>query len=352
MEIVIGMDVHKKTHTLVAVDLTGRKLAEKTIGTTSTAHGEVIRWARKRFGEDILWGVEDCRSLTGRLEGDLLGAGMSVVRVPPHLMGKARYSSRERGKSDSIDALAVARAVLREPNLPVAYQDPVSRELRLLVDRRDTLVAQRTAVISRLIGRVHQLDPARNTPSNWTTKKSRQELRDWLHTQSGLVAELALDEFDDIDRLGEDIDSMAQRIGERIRVAAPTLLGLHGCGELMAAKIVAEVAGVGRFRSEAAFASYAGMAPIPFSTGTSVKLRPTRHGNRQLNMALHRIAIIQICRPGEGRSFYERRIAAGDSRQRALRALKRRISRVVYARLKADAAPADGARNSAAPQPV
>jgi|SRR5271166_2123414 len=140
MDVVIGVDAHKKTHTLVAVNKMGRQLGQKTILTTSAAHGEGVRWARSRFGTDLVWGVEDCRALTSRLERDLLAEGLAVVRVPPHLMSRARASSRERGKSDPIDALAVARAVLREPNLPIASHDPVSMELRLLVDRREDLV--------------------------------------------------------------------------------------------------------------------------------------------------------------------------------------------------------------------
>jgi transposase len=103
-------------------------------------------------------GIEDCRNLSGRLERELLDAGQQVVRVPPHLMAYTRASARTRGKSDAIDALAVARAVLREPNLPVASHDEVSREVKLLVDRRGDLVSHRSAIICRLLWRVHELD--------------------------------------------------------------------------------------------------------------------------------------------------------------------------------------------------
>lgn len=140
---------HKKSHTLVAVDPAGLKLGQKTIATTGAAHADGVRWAAAQFGSGaVLWAVEDCRTLTARLEDDLLTAGQRVVRVPPHLMARTRSSARERGKSDPIDALAVARTALREPNLPVAVHDPVSMELRLLVDRRDDLVGQNTATIS------------------------------------------------------------------------------------------------------------------------------------------------------------------------------------------------------------
>ena len=173
MVVVLGVDAHKRTHTVVAVDANGRKLGEKTIATTSAGHDDAVRWARGRYGRELLWGVEDCRPLTARLEGDLLAAGLRVVRVPPHLMSRARASSRTPGKSDPIDALAVARAVLREPDLPVASHDPVSLELSLLVGRREDLVGQRTATINRLLSRVHQLDPSRGPVGNWQRHKTR-----------------------------------------------------------------------------------------------------------------------------------------------------------------------------------
>lgn len=335
LQVTIGIDAHKASHTMVAVDPGGRKLAQLTTATTSEAHAEAALWARSRFGSDITFGVEDCRSLTARLERDLLSAGLAVVRVPPHLMSRARASARERGKSDAIDALAVARAVLREPHLPVARHDPVSLELRLLVDRRDDLVLHRTATINRLLMRVHMLDPTYPTPRNWKVQKAHRAMQEWLEGQEGLVAELAGDELADIVRLQWDIVALERRIGERIRVVAPALLDLQGCGELTAAKIVAEVAGIDRFRSEAAFARYMGLAPVPHTSGAStVRLRPVRQGNRQLNKAIHRIAITQTVHDGPGRVYFRRRIAEGDSPQRALRSLKRRHVRTVFNRLK------------------
>jgi len=190
--VVVGADVHKRTHTFVAVDEVGRKLGEKVVAATSAGHADAVMWARERFGVQLVWGIEDCRHLSARLERDLLTAGQQVVRVPPKLMAQTRASARTRGKSDPIDALAVARAVLREPDLPVASHDEVSREFKLLVDRREVLVAQRTATINRLRWRVHELDPERApNPKALNLTKHREVLRTWLDTVPGLVAELA-----------------------------------------------------------------------------------------------------------------------------------------------------------------
>jgi transposase len=336
--VVVGADVHKRTHTFVAVDEVGRKLADKVVDATRVGHAEAVMWARERFGSEVVWAIEDCRHLSARLERDLLAAGQHVVRVPPKLMAQTRASARTRGKSDPIDALAVARGYLREPDLPVASHDEVSRELKLLVDRREDLVAQRTSTINRLLWRVHELDPERAPkPRSLDLGKHRRILGDWLATVDGLVAELARDELNDIIRLTEAINILAKRIGERIRQVAPALLAMPGCGELTAAKLVGETAGVTRFKSEAAFARHAGVAPVPVWSGnTAGRVRMTRSGNRQLNAALHRIAITQIRLDGLGQTYYRHRLTAGDSSPEAVRCLKRRLARVVFGHLHTD----------------
>jgi transposase len=168
-----------------------------------------------------------------------------------------------------------------------------------------------------------------STAASWVT--------DWLVTESGLVAELARDELADITRLTETIDALAKRIGQRVRVVAPVLLALLGCGELTAAKLVCEAAGVTRFKSAAAFARHAGVAPVPVWSGnTAGRVRMTRSGNRQLNAALHRIAVTQIRLDGLGQAYYRHRLAGGDSATEALRCLKRRLARVVFAHLQTD----------------
>lgn len=337
--VIVGSDVHKRTHTFVAVDEVGRKLGEKVVKATTTGHLQALAWAREQFGADLKWGIEDCRNLSARLERDLLSAGQKVVRVAPKLMAQSRACARTRGKSDPIDALAVALAVLRHPDLPVACHDDVSRELKLLVDRREDLVAQRTSTINRLRQRVHELDPAAEPRSGSLHRaKPCAVLAAWLDTQSGVLAELARDELADVIRLTEVIDALATRIGERVRAIAPALLALPGCGELTTAKIVSETAGITRFRSEAAFARHNGTAPIPVWSGnTAGRVRLNRSGNRQLNAAMHRIAITQIrLTDSAGQTYYRKRLNEGSSTKEALRCLKRHLSRTVYQRLHTD----------------
>src|SRR4051794_12646718 len=138
--IVIGVDVHKHSLMAVVVDEAGRMLDEKTV---AAADDGLVAWASELGGER-LWALEDCRQLTRWLERELLAAGEELVRVPPKLMAPERRAGRARGKSDPIDALAVARAALREPRLsrPRPDEQPF-RDLKLLVDHREDLVDER-----------------------------------------------------------------------------------------------------------------------------------------------------------------------------------------------------------------
>lgn len=336
--VVVGADVHKRTHTFVAVDPVGKELGHRTFPATTAGHQDAVRWARERFGGELLWAIEDCRHLSARLERDLLSAGQSVVRVPPKMMAEQRRVARTRGKSDPIDALAVARAAQREPSLPVASHDEQSRELKLWVDRRDDLVKHRTATTNRLLWRVHELDPA------WAPKaksldlaKHQQILAHRLEAVPGVLAELARDELADIIELTARINDLQRRITTLVQDAAPTLLAMPGVGALTAAKVVGETAGVARFKSEAAFARHSGIAPIPVWSGnTKGRVRLTRSGNRQLNAAIHRIAVTQIRLDGPGKTYYEKKKAEGMSTPEALRCLKRRLVRIVFNHLTTD----------------
>src|SRR4051812_3623988 len=170
--IVIGVDVHKQSVTAVAVDEAGRLLDERN---GKGGSDELLAWVAG-LDEERLWAVEDCRRLTRWLEQQLLAAGEELVRVPPKLMAPERRSGRSRGKSDPIDALAVARAALREPGLsrPRADEEPF-RELKLLVDHRDDLVDERRRAQHRLRWHLHQLDPTFQVPLRMLARKSHLE---------------------------------------------------------------------------------------------------------------------------------------------------------------------------------
>ncbi len=332
--VIIGADLHKRTHTAVAIDEAGRKLGHRTVAATPDGHLELLDWART-FGEHR-WALEDCRHLSRGLEADLVRAGESVVRVPPRLMAGARRSGREPGKSDPIDALAVARAALREPNLPAASLDGPERDLRLLVDHREDLVATRTQVVSRLRWHLHELGLAEPAPRSLDRGPSLAALRTALADRDGTVARLARELVEVVAALTRSIDALEREISGLVQALGVSLLDLQGCGALSAAKLLGETAGIARFGSRAAFARHNGTAPVPVWSGNETRHRLSRGGNRQLNVVLHRIAITQIRLGGKGRDYFDHRRAAGDTKTEAIRALRRRISDEVYRRMRQD----------------
>jgi transposase len=333
--IVVGVDAHKKTHTLVAVDPLGRRLDQLTVAATTAGHQQACEWIRK-FGQ-VLVAVEDCRHLTRRFEVDLLNARHSVVRVHTRLMAGARRSARERGKSDPIDAEAVARVALREPDLPKACLDGPSRDAKLIVDHRRLLVRKRTAAANKLRWFLHEIDPELPVPSRGLRRLCAFDmLETTLAVRPGVIVEIALDLIVECRRLTERINALEGRLRRLVHELAPALLEVPGCGVIGAAAILGETAGAARFKSKDAFAHFNGTAPIPVWSSNKVRVRLNRGGNRAINNALHMIAVTQARGTGEGAAYYAKQIAAGKTVKEALRLLKRRISDRVFRALLTD----------------
>ena len=333
----IGADSHKRTHTLVALDEVGRRLAETTVAATETGHLQLIQWAGR--WDEVSFALEDCRHLTRRLERDLLDAGQRIVRVPTRLMAGARRGGRQPGKSDPIDAEAVALAALRHDGLPVAELDGPTRQVKLLVDHRRDLVAERTRIQNRLRWHLHELDPGLAVPSRGLRRYCVLDtLAEQLHHFDGVVARLARDQVGRCRELTEQINALERELRDLVREQAPSLLALPGCGVLGAAVILGETAGVHRFRSRDAYARFTGTAPIPVWSGDSRgKVRLNRGGNRVLNCALHMIAVTQARGVGPGHAYVAKLLARGKTRTEALRLLRRRLSDAVFAAMRCDA---------------
>jgi transposase len=331
--IVIGVDVHKHSLTAVAVDEAGRMLDEKTV---AAADDELLAWARE-LDEARLWALEDCRQLTRWLERQLLAAGEELVRVPPKLMAPERRAGRTRGKSDPIDALAVARAALREPGLsrPRPDEQPF-RELKLLVDDREDLVDERRRAQQRLRWHLHQLDPSLAVPARRLDRPSQLDrVGRWLaRREQDVQVRIARDLVSRCRSLTRSILELDRELEQRTAETAPTLLELPGCGALTAAKLLGEVGPIDRFHSDAQLARHSGVAPLEASSGRVQRHRLDRGGNRQLNAAFYRMAITQARYHPPARAYLERKQAEGKSRREAIRCLKRQLARVVFNTLK------------------
>ena len=352
--VVLGVDPHKRSHTVAAVDEVGRELGCVGGGNDPDGHARLLAWGR-RAGERRLWAIEDGQGLARRLASFLLAAGERVVWVPVRLMTAERRAGRSRGKSDPIDALAVARAALREGDLPVAQLDGPARQVRLLVDHREHLVADRTRVISRLRWHLHNLaadlEPA---PKALTTLVAVRRLLARLDRLARLPAgpdstgknierDLAVELCEQLLRLTPRINALERQIDALITPLLPATLDLCGVGALTAAKILGEVGDIRRFRSTGAFARHNGTAPVPVCSGKSTRQRLNRGGNRQLNRALHTIAITQLRSHQPAKDLLERRhrTKPGTTHKDAIRVLKRHLSDVIYRTIATDLAAHD-----------
>ncbi|MBS1886762.1 MAG: IS110 family transposase [Actinobacteria bacterium] len=332
--IVIGTDTHKRTHTCAAVDAaTGRLAGELTAAAREPGFRELLAWGRG-LDEERIWAIEDCRHVSGSLERFLVAAGERVVRVPPKLTGQGRRGGRRAGKSDPIDALAVARAALREgpDTLPAAHLDEEALEIKLLLDHREDLVGARTEDQCRLRWHLHDLWPDLEIPAGaldravWLERLSRRLSRAGRGTRVRIARELVVE----IRRRTRRIKELGREIAALVEARAPALLALEGCGPLSAARLIAETAGAGRLATDSKFARLAGVAPIPASSGERTRHRLDRGGNRRLNCALHRIAVTQGRHHPPAREFLARKQAEGKSRREALRCLKRHLARRVW----------------------
>src|SRR4051794_17380349 len=332
--IVLGADTHKRSHTIAAVAaVTGELRGEQTVAVGRRGFGALLRWARGLDGERV-WALEDCRHVSGGLERFLIERGERVLRIPTHLTARARRSARQRGKSDAIDALNVARAALQEGlgTFPAAHLDGPELDLRLLVDHRERLVRHRVELNSTLLWHLHDLWPELVLPGGalfsrkWSTRISRRLGR----AEQTMRVRIARDELRRLRELTLAVRGLEREITALVTQIAPQLLELPGFGPLIAAKLVGEIAGAQRFATAAKLARAAGVAPIPASSGNTHRQRLDQGGNRQINAALHRVIVTRARCHQPTRDYIARRLAEGKTTREAIRCLKRYLTRHVW----------------------
>jgi transposase len=331
--IVIGTDTHKGEHALAAVDEgTGRVRGQREIKADEPGHLAAVRWARG-LDEERVWAIEDCRAVSRRLEQALLAAGERVVRVAPHRMGASRKGERQPGKSDQIDALAIARAVVKDgiDEFPVAYLDEPAVEIRLLLDHRHDLVVERTRIVNRLRWHLLIVDPELER-SVKAGSFNQQRVLDRVDRQlrrmcAGERVRVAREQLARIRAINRQAEQLKLELHELVRAHRPELLAETGCGPLTAAILIGRTAGAQQFRTDASFALQSGTAPIPCSSGQRTQHRLNRGGDRQLNHALHIIAITRASHDPATKQYLARKLAEGKTTKGALRCLKRHLAR-------------------------
>jgi transposase len=330
--VTIGVDPHKQTHTGVAVDRLGVSVAQRQVAARREGFGQLLEWGRKLDSERV-WVIEDVRHVSGSLERFLIDRGEMVVRLPPRLMADARQSVRERGKSDPIDAFAIARAALREgiETLPTARLAGPELEIRLLGLHRERLVNSRTRLINELRSQLHDLWPEWEIPERvliqpaWQAKIARRLWR----ADATVQVQIARDMITRVRELTRTITALYKQLVEPMKQVAPQLLAEKGLGVLIATKLIGEIAGIDRFTSDAQVARISGCAPIPVSSGRTDRHRLDPGGNRQLNHAFHMLALTKIRHDPQTAIYIAKQRRNGKSRE-AIRSLKRHVVRRVY----------------------
>jgi transposase len=331
--VTIGVDPHKQTHTAAAVNPLGVEVARRTVPARPAGNGQLLEWGRAVDCERV-WAVEDVRNVSGSLERFLIDRGETVVRLAPQLMAGARRGVRTRGKSDPIDALAIARAALREgvQNLPTARLTGPEREIRMLAAYRERLLDTRTRLSNELRWQLHDLWPEWELPARalahpgWQTKVQARLARAQQTTQ----VRIARDTIRRIRELSRATKDLYNQIAALVKQVAPQLLAEPGIGVLLAAKFIGEIAGIDRFTSDAQLARLAGCAPIPVSSGRSDRHRLDPGGNRRLNSAFYMLAIFRISHDPRTAVYLAKQRANGKTKREAIRNLKRHLARRVY----------------------
>jgi transposase len=329
-DVMIAVDPHKGSWTAVAVDRQQRSLATIRVEVSHDGYRRLRRFAR-RF-PDARWAIEGANGLGAPLTARLRADRVEVLDVPAKLARKVRMLSTGHGrKSDEADAYSVGVAALTAQRLNATPTDDATAVIGALIEHRDDLVRTRTQTANRVHALLTQLVPAGH-PRGLSADDAARTIRG-VRPRTVLgrtVRQLAVELVAELRRLDRRIAAVTEQLSIAVQASGTTLTTLYGVGAVVAAKLLARTGPISRFRSADAFASYAGVAPIEVSSGDVVRHRLSRAGDRQLNYALHVIAITQIRRDTPGKIYYQAKRAAGKSHKEALRCLKRRLADVVY----------------------
>jgi transposase len=334
--VVVGMDPHKRSATIEVMAGDESVLDGGRFSTDSLGYRAMLAFA-KRFPERT-WAVEGCQGIGRHIANRLLADGEVVVDVPPKLSARVRMFATGQGrKTDETDAHSIALVGTRMSGLRPVVDDEQLTVLRILVDRRRALGEDHTRMVSQLHQLLLELIPG-GAPKSLSAAQARALLakvrpRDVAgKTRRRVAAEL----IGDLERIYARKKAANKELNELLAATETTLTELNGIGPSGAARLLVDVGDITRFPSKAHFASWNGTAPIDASSGDNVRHRLSRTGNRQINRVLHIMATVQLRNPTEGRAYYDRRKADGKTSMEAMRALKRRLSDVVYRQLLAD----------------
>ncbi len=338
MTVIIGIDPHKASHTAVAIGRDEQQLAEIRVRATSQQTQQLLAWA-ERLGKRT-WAVESAGGMGYLLSQQLVGAGEQVLDVPATLASRVRVLGTGRSdKNDPNDALSVAIAALRSPGLRSVEPADHREVLRLLAKRNHEIGRLRNIVVSRLHAALLNLSPG-GISKELNASDAMRLLNDFepITAVEQTRYDLAHELLDDVERLDVQLKESHRRIKTAVKASGTSLTELYGVGPILACELIGYTGDVRRFTTRDQYAAYAGVAPVERSSGGRIFFRLSRRGNRQLNHAIHMVAICQIRQTNsEGRIYFEKKVAEGKTKREAIRSLKRHVSNAVYRQLLIDA---------------
>lgn len=336
-----GIDTHKDTLAVAVIDTGGRSVQVVELPNTELGFDELEEFLAVH--EVTRVGIEGSGNYGRGAALRLVVAGLvEVVEVPPSMTSRERSGRPGQGKTDPVDAVAIARITARESMLPpvrLAVGD--AADVRALVDYRAQLVAESTAVANRCHVELHGLFPGYHAEiSNLTTLVNLHKALALLEGDDRVRADLTRRRLRRLEEIEVEVRALTRQLRDAVTAAGTTLTEIYGVGPVIAATMIGEVVDIRRYRSRHAFAAANGTAPIPASSGRTTRHRLNRSGNRRMNRALYTMAITQIRADTEGRAYYRRKLAEGKSEREALRCLKRRLSDLIYRTMHRDIATA------------
>ena len=339
MQVIIGIDPHKGSHTAVAISAGEDQLDHKKVRACRTQVDQLLAWAEPFSAR--LWAIEGADGMGYLLAQQLVATGEHVVNVPATLAARTRLlGSGRTSKSDPNDALSVAVTALRSTGLRQVQAVGHSEVLRLLAKRNKDIGGHRTRLVCRMHALLLELDPG-GIAKEINASDVDRFLDEVIPATPAehLRYELAVELLADIRRLDEQLKASHKRIRSAVAASGTGVTDVFGIGPIIAAMLIGFTGDITRFGNRDRYAAYNGTAPVEFSSGGRTVHRLSTRGNRNLNNALHMAAICQLRQPHcEGRAYFDRRVAEGKTNKEALRALKRQISNTVYRHLVADAA--------------
>jgi transposase len=333
LDYVVGVDTHLEEHVVAIVGApSGAVVARRSVRANVHGYRSALRFAEEHAAGARVWAIEGTGSYGAGLARYLACCGESVVEV-----GRTpRAERRLRGKDDSLDAVRTARAALASETLALPRSGERREALRLLLIARRSAVDVRREAIGQLRGVIVTAgdglrEELRRLPLGRLLERCNRLRRSSAMSADEVATRLVLRSLARrIQAATVEADELEQEIREHVRALAPRLLDEPGVGPIVAAQLLVAWSHPGRVRSEAAFARLAGVAPVPASSGQTRRHRLSRGGDRQLNRALHTIALHRRQHDPSTQAYIERRLAEGKSRRDATRLLKRYLARHLY----------------------